>query len=108
MGSSFKTVTMGAKLLILSLLAVTSLAASLKDDSGLSWRCPQPLANCLFNDIQTGELTDRWLGCAAQCAAHPDCEYWTYVTAPVEDRACYALAAVASGAASVGIKATNG
>ena len=29
------------------------------------------------------------MGCAAQCADHPDCEYWTYVKAPIEDKACY-------------------
>ena len=32
---------------------------------------------------------DGWIGCAAQCAEHPDCEYWTFVTAPVQNRACY-------------------
>ena len=30
-----------------------------------------------------------WLGCAAQCAELEGCEYWTFVTAPIENRACY-------------------
>ena len=32
---------------------------------------------------------DGWIGCAAQCADHPECEYWTYVKMPIENRACY-------------------
>ena len=30
-----------------------------------------------------------WMDCAAECANLPECEYWTYVNAPIENRACY-------------------
>ena len=50
--------TMKAKLLILSFLLTGALTASLEDDSALSFRCPQPLVNCLFNDVARGEFTE--------------------------------------------------
>merc|ERR1712223_918910 len=74
----------------LSLFLGCTLAANLKLDSkaGL-YRCPD-MSHCIFNDIMQGEVTeDGWIGCAAQCADHPECEYWTFVTAPVQNRACY-------------------
>ena len=42
-------------------------------------------------DTKKDKYFSDWLGCAAQCAEHPECEYWTYVFAAVheEDKACY-------------------
>merc|ERR1712080_97672 len=75
------------RVLILSLLIGCSLGSTLQDRSGLTWRCPQPLANCMFNDVQEGNVTEDWKGCAAQCADNPLCQYWAFVFAPVKH--CY-------------------
>merc|ERR1711994_839298 len=89
MGSLHPTIIKMARVLVFSFLLATALAASLNDKSSVSWRCPQPLVNCVFNDIQQGEPTEDWKGCAAQCAALPDCQYWTFVFAPPPSVGCY-------------------
>ena len=44
-------------LVILSALFGLALTANLQIESKLSWRCPD-MSNCVFNDIEQGELTE--------------------------------------------------
>merc|ERR1711955_152162 len=64
-------------LLVFTIIELIS-TASIVDPPQQSVNCPMQGMDCAFNDIEQARWSDAWQECAAQCARHKTCAYWSW------------------------------